>query len=149
MLAGLSTAAGFNYMPIAYNTTWGHSCVSYPLPWASVHWLVQCTLECHWLTQCTLGYQGVSQRILVGYIETPLEKFSWNFPTLECHWRNSDNCSLQNVSQVNTTQNSQHRNTWRSIIIDSMLSGYIWVGLGVDVLEKTLNKYWLPTFKNP
>ena len=20
----------------------------YPLPWASVHWLVQCTLECHW-----------------------------------------------------------------------------------------------------
>ena len=27
-----------------------------PLPWASVHWLVQCTLECHWLTQCTLEY---------------------------------------------------------------------------------------------
>ena len=27
-----------------------------PLPWSSVHWLVQCTLECHWLTQCTLEY---------------------------------------------------------------------------------------------
>ena len=22
--------------------------ITQPLPWASVHWLVQCTLECHW-----------------------------------------------------------------------------------------------------
>ena len=47
---------------------------SYPLPWASVHWLVQCTLECHWLTQCTLGYHWATQQILAGYTGTPLEK---------------------------------------------------------------------------
>ena len=60
----------------------------HPLPWASVHWLVQCTLECHWLTQCTLGYHWATQRILAGCTGTPLEKLSWNSPTLECHWRN-------------------------------------------------------------
>ena len=62
--------------------------VCQPLPWASVHWLVQCTLECHWMTQCTLGYHWATQRILAGYTGTPLEKLSWNSPTLECHWRN-------------------------------------------------------------
>ena len=59
-----------------------------PLPWASVHWLVQCKLECHWKTQCTLGYHWATKRILAGYTGTPLEKLSWNSPTLECHWRN-------------------------------------------------------------
>ena len=59
-----------------------------PLPWASVHWLVQCRLECHWLTQCTLGYHWATQRILAGCTGTALEKLSWNSPTLECHWRN-------------------------------------------------------------
>ena len=59
-----------------------------PLPWASVHWLVQCTLECHWLTQCTLRYHWATQRILAGYTGTQLEKLSWNSSTLECHWRN-------------------------------------------------------------
>ena len=59
-----------------------------PLPWASVHWLVQWTLECHWLAQCTLGYHWATQRILAGYTGTPLEKLSWNSPTLECHWGN-------------------------------------------------------------
>ena len=59
------------------------------IPWASVHWLVQCTLECHWLTQCTLEYHWATQRILAGYTGTPLEKLSWNSPKLECHWRNS------------------------------------------------------------
>ena len=48
-----------------------------PLPWASVHWLVQCTLECHWNATGDPVYTG-----------TPLEKLSWNNPTLECHWRN-------------------------------------------------------------
>ena len=43
-----------------------------PLPWASVHWLVQCTLGYHWATQ----------RIFAGYTGTPLEKLSWNSP----HW---------------------------------------------------------------
>ena len=29
------------------STSWiAHYCI--PLPWASVHWLVKCTLECHW-----------------------------------------------------------------------------------------------------
>ena len=65
-------------------------CVSswQPSPWASVHWLVQCTLECHWLTQCTLRYHWATKQILAGYIGTPLEKLSWDSPTLECHWRN-------------------------------------------------------------
>ena len=45
-------------------------------------------LECHWLTQCTLEYHWATERILVGYTGTPLEKLSWNSPTLECHWRN-------------------------------------------------------------
>ena len=45
-------------------------------------------LECHWLPQCALGYHWATQRILVGYTGTPLEKRSWNNPTLECHWRN-------------------------------------------------------------
>ena len=45
--------------------------ISYPLPWASVHWLVQCTLECHWLTQCTLAYHWATQRILAGYTGYP------------------------------------------------------------------------------
>ena len=62
--------------------------ISLPLPWVSVHWLVQCTLECHWLTQCTLGYHWATQRILAGYTGTLLEKLSWNSPTLEFHWRN-------------------------------------------------------------
>ena len=53
-----------------------------PLPWASVHWQVECTLECHWLTQCTLGYHWATQRIPAGYTGTPLEKLSWDSP----HW---------------------------------------------------------------
>ena len=48
--------------------------ITYPLPWASVHWLVQWILECLWLTQCTLGYHWATQRILAGYTGTPLEK---------------------------------------------------------------------------
>ena len=67
-----------------------------PLPWASVHWLVQCTLECHWLTQCTLAYDWATQRILAVYTGTALEKLCWNSLTLECHWRNLvDNAPLE------------------------------------------------------
>ena len=33
-------------------------------------------LECHWLTQCTLGYHWATQRIIVGYTGTPLEKLT-------------------------------------------------------------------------
>ena len=71
-----------------------HGATNAPLPWASVHWMVQCTLECHWLTKCTLGHHWATQRILAGYTGTPLENLSWNRPTLECHWRNSNFCSL-------------------------------------------------------
>ena len=61
-----------------FMSTWWKT--STPLSWASVHWLVQCTLECQWVTQCTLGYHWATHRILVGYTGTPLEKLSWNSP---------------------------------------------------------------------
>ena len=71
-------------------------CATYS--WTEPHTLSQCTLagpvytgmplECHWLTQCTLEYHWATERILVGYTGTPLEKLSWNSPTLECHCRN-------------------------------------------------------------
>ena len=67
--------------------------LTFPLPWASVHWLVQCTLQCHWLTQCTLGYHWATQRIRAGYTGTPLEKLRWNSP----HWNatgETNFCSL-------------------------------------------------------
>ena len=51
-------------------------------------------LECHWLIQCTVGYHWVAQKILAGYIGTPLEQHSWNSLTLLCHSINSDYYSL-------------------------------------------------------
>ena len=80
---------------VLWSGTFGPLAASRPLPSASAHWLVQCTLECHWLTQCTLGYRWATQRILAGYTGTPLEKLSWIRPTLGCHWRNSNFCSLR------------------------------------------------------
>ena len=47
-----------------------------PLPWASVHWLVQCTLECHWNVT---GWPSVHWDTTG---KTQLKQ-----PTLECHWR--------------------------------------------------------------
>ena len=79
---GLNQFTGFRYT-VVY-----HAVVAAPLPWVSVHWLFQCTLECHWVTQCTLGCHWANKRILAGYTGTPLEKLIWNRPTLECHWRN-------------------------------------------------------------
>ena len=64
-----------------------------PLPWATVHWLVQCTLESHWNAT---GWPSV----LWDTIGQPIEYFkahwntTWNYSTLESHWRNSDYCSL-------------------------------------------------------
>ena len=64
-----------------------------PLPWASVHWLVQCTLGCHWnATGWPSVYQwdntGRPREYLQGTLEHHWKKNSWNSPTLECHWRN-------------------------------------------------------------
>ena len=68
-----------------------------PLPWASVHWLVQCTLECHWnATGWPNVHWDTTGKTLLKQSHTgmPLEKLSWIHPTLGCHWRNSNFCSL-------------------------------------------------------
>ena len=63
-----------------------------PLPWASVHWLVQCTLECHWNAtgwpSVHWDTTGPSSEYLQGTLEHHRKKNNWNSPTLECHWRN-------------------------------------------------------------
>ena len=53
---------------------------SLPLPWASVHWLVQCTLRCHWNATVWPSEHWVTKQILAGYTGTPLEKLSWSCP---------------------------------------------------------------------
>ena len=75
-----------------------------PLPWASVHWLVQCTLECHWNATGWLTVHCDTTGRPNEYLQhTPLEKLRWNLPTLEYHWRNSDFCSLHwNITGGNT-----------------------------------------------
>ena len=51
---------------------------SEPLPWASVHWLVQCTLECHWNVT---GWPSVHWNT-TGWPSEYLQG------TLEHHWKN-------------------------------------------------------------
>ena len=69
----------------------------HPLPWASVHWLVQCTLECHWKAT---GWPSVhwdttgKTELKQPHTGMPLDKLSWIRPTLGCHWRNSNFWSL-------------------------------------------------------
>ena len=57
-----------------------HSRISttYPLPWASVHWLVQCTLECHWNAT---GWPSV-------HWDTTGPPSEYLQGTLEHHWKN-------------------------------------------------------------
>ena len=50
----------------------------YPLPWAIVNWLVQCTLECHWNAT---GWPSVHWDTT----EWPSEYLQG---TLEHHWKN-------------------------------------------------------------
>ena len=74
---------------------WSSADMVSPLPWASVHCLVQCTLECNWNTTGwpSVHWDGIPLGDPVnsaGYTGTPLKKLSWNCPTLECHWRDSD-----------------------------------------------------------
>ena len=61
-------------------------------PWASVHRLVQCTLECHWNATAWPSVHwdttGRPSDYLQGTLEHNWKKLSWNSPTLECHWRN-------------------------------------------------------------
>ena len=49
-----------------------------PLPWASLHWLIQCTLECHWNAT---GWPSVHWNIT----GRPSEYLQG---TLEHHWKN-------------------------------------------------------------
>ena len=49
-----------------------------PLPWASVHWLVQCTLECHWNAT---GWPSV-------HGDTTWRPSDYLQATLEHHWKN-------------------------------------------------------------
>ena len=37
----------YPYPPGLFQSHWGNHMTTIPLPWANVHWLVQCTLECH------------------------------------------------------------------------------------------------------
>ena len=90
-----------------------------PLPWASVHWLVQCTLECHWNATVDPVYTGIPLGDPVNtcsvrwnitgktylkqpHIGMPLENLSWKCPTLGCHWRNSNFCSLHSNTNGGT-----------------------------------------------
>ena len=50
----------------------------WPLPWGSVHWLVQCTLECHWNAT---GWPSV-------HWNTSGWPSEYWHGTLEHHWRN-------------------------------------------------------------
>ena len=49
-----------------------------PLPWASVHWLVQCTLECHWNA---IGWPSV-------HWDTTGPTSEYLQGILEHHWKN-------------------------------------------------------------
>ena len=51
---------------------------AYPLPWAIVHWLVQCTPECHWNAT---GWPSV-------YWDTTGRPNEYLHGTLEHHWKN-------------------------------------------------------------
>ena len=82
-----------------------------PLPWAGVHWLVQCTLECHWLTQCTLGYHLLTQKILVWYTRRQLEKLDWYCLTLGRHWIKSNYCNLHKNTTCGTVTALTHPGT--------------------------------------
>ena len=57
-----------------------------PLPWASVHWLVQCTLECHWNAtgwpSVHWDTTGPPSEYLQGTLQHHWKKLSWNSP----HW---------------------------------------------------------------
>ena len=70
----------------------------HPLPWASVHWLVHCTLECHckatgWPSVCwdTTGRPSECLQGTLGHHWTNLVETG---PHWNCHWRKSDYCSL-------------------------------------------------------
>ena len=57
-------------------TYWGR--MTHPLPLASVHWLVQCTLECHW---GATGWPSV-------HWDTNGRPSEYLQGTLEHHWKN-------------------------------------------------------------
>ena len=60
------------------NGSWNFPCHSPVIPWASVHWLVQCTLECHWNAT---GWPSV-------HWDTTGPPSEYLQGTLEHHWKN-------------------------------------------------------------
>ena len=124
----LSTLGTCKYIIVSHQISTGGNCSSLclvihfviisvkggtkPLPWASVHWLVQCTLECHcnatgwsivhWNTtgRPSEYLQGTLDHHWKNLVETAhtgmsLGNLSLIRPTLGCQWRNSNFCSLQ------------------------------------------------------
>ena len=81
-----------------HNAWWRHQMETFstlpPLPWVSVHWLVQYTLECHWNAtgwpSVHWDTTGPPSEYLQGTLEHHWKNLveTWNSPTLECHWRN-------------------------------------------------------------
>ena len=68
-----------------------------PLPWASLHWRVQCTLECHWVTHCILTYHWVTPQVL------------------EQHWKNL----VETAPHYNTTRETDYCSLHWNTIRDS------------------------------
>ena len=103
--------------------------VRLPLPWASVHWPVQCTLECHWNAtgwpSVHWDTTGRPSEYLQGTLEHHGKKLSWILPTLECHRRNSNFCSLHWNTTGGTVTAYTRPDTYLSMQ-SSMASTPVW-----------------------
>ena len=104
------------------------------------------------------GTPRATQRILAGYIGTPLEKLNWNCSTLECHWRNWCSLHWNTIGETVTSLihddvikwkhfpryrpyvrgihrspvNSPHKGQWRGALMFSLICARIngWVNNG-------------------
>ena len=73
----------------------GKTQLSVPLPWASVHCLVQCTLECHWnVTGWPSVYRDTTGRPSE-YLQGTQEHRWWNLVETAPHW----NATRETLSQ--------------------------------------------------
>ena len=57
-----------------------------PLPWASVHWLVQCTLECHWNATGWSSVHWDTTRRPTNYLQGTLERHWKKIVETAPHW---------------------------------------------------------------
>ena len=90
------------HMSIISNISWcdrrkGHGMLNQPLPWSSVHRLVQCTLECHWNAT---GSPSV-------HWDTTGPPSEYLQGTLEHHWKNL----VETAPHWNATGETLHWNT--------------------------------------